>query len=809
MMSNKPNQINADILKALSPEEQKVAMEILRQFAADGSSDLLNSLKYEDFEEIPVEIDTFLDDPKYLGQGIWETDPVTHEKRDTLFPYWRNVLHKLFPDNLTTAYNTLILTGCLAYDTPIPLLNGEVVPIGKLAERESIDEYVYSYNVDTNSYVPGHLIAAFSTGVKPVYKIVLDNGTEIKATSNHKFMTRDKHWKSIDSGLAVGDSLMPFNRARVQEKNSQDRAANKIIKITFFGYEEVFDLTVEKYHNFAIDNGVIVHNSIGLGKAETLDSLILCEHGYKRMGDLLLSDKVFGEDGKLHNILGIFPQGVRPVYRITFTDNTSVDCDENHLWTVCDITRQKWRTMDTKALSQSNLTNSSGYHGHKYKIPITKPVEFEHKPVQIPPYVLGVLIGDGSLSKGNVQFASSDDEIVTTVISEIGQDYTVHKVKEKYSYSIVVNSTNTVSYSAIIKQLNLRTTADNKHIPNEYLYSDVDTRIALLQGLMDTDGHITKDGALIEYTTVSPKLKDDFVFLVQSLGGICHIRTKHPFYKDADGNRHYGKQCFNIGIKLPKNICPFRLTRKVNRLNKRALEPFRYIKSIERIADAECQCIYIDNPTHLYLTNDCIVTHNTFCGVIAQLYLLYRLLCLKDPYAYYGMQPIDKISISMLNVTLEAAHGVGWQKIQALIQSSPWFLDHGHVNASRTEPTWQPNKNIELIYGSSNRHIVGRALFCLDGDTEIVTENGTEKLKNLVLVDKQIKVLSIDNSNNLVLSDCCTVQPTIKTDEEYQIELEDGSIIKCTPEHRFLLTTGEYKATKDLTEADEIAEAKC
>ena len=68
------------------------------------------------------------------------------------------------------------------------------------------------------------------------------------------------------------------------------------------------------------------------------------------------------------------------------------------------------------------------------------------------------------------------------------------------------------------------------------------------------------------------------------------------------------------------------------------------------------------------------------------LYLLYRMLCLKDPYAYYGMMPSDKISFSMLNITLETAQGVGWDKIQQLLQGSPWFMSHGNLNASRTNP---------------------------------------------------------------------------------------------------------------------------
>lgn len=125
--------------------------------------------------------------------------------------------------------------------------------------------------------------------------------------------------------------------------------------------------------------------------------------------------------------------------------------------------------------------------------------------------------------------------------------------------------------------------------------------------------------------------------------------------------------------------------------------------------------LFPDNLTTAYNTlilTGAIGIGKSFVGVIAMLYLLYRMLCLKDPYGYFGMQPIDKITFSMLNITLDAAQGVAWDKAQQMIQSSSWFMDHGAVNASRSNPMWQPGKHIELIFGSQNRHVVGRALFC-------------------------------------------------------------------------------------------------
>lgn len=217
--------------------------------------------------------------------------------------------------------------------------------------------------------------------------------------------------------------------------------------------------------------------------------------------------------------------------------------------------------------------------------------------------------------------------------------------------------------------------------------------------------------------------------------------------------------------------------------------------------------IFPDNLTTRYNTivlTGSIGLGKSFIAIICQLYLLYRMMCLKDPYQYYSMQPIDKITFSMLNVTLEAAQGVGWDKMQNLLQSSEWFMEHGNMNASRVNPQWMPPKGIELVFGSSNRHVVGRALFCLDGDTVIATTEGDKKLVDLV--DKTINVISVNSEGDKIISDACTVKPTLQTDLEYQIELEDGSSISCTPNHRFLLKNGTYKEAQYLTDTDELAD---
>lgn len=119
----------------------------------------------------------------------------------------------------------------------------------------------------------------------------------------------------------------------------------------------------------------------------------------------------------------------------------------------------------------------------------------------------------------------------------------------------------------------------------------------------------------------------------------------------------------------------------------------------------------------------------SFVAVLCMLYELYRMLCLKDPYVFYGLQPIDKITFAVMNITLDASKGVAWDKMQQLLQSSEWFLSKGAVRGD-INVEWSPSKNIELIAGSLSRHIIGRAVFsCFFDEVSFQPHQDVEKQK--------------------------------------------------------------------------------
>lgn len=194
------------------------------------------------------------------------------------------------------------------------------------------------------------------------------------------------------------------------------------------------------------------------------------------------------------------------------------------------------------------------------------------------------------------------------------------------------------------------------------------------------------------------------------------------------------------------------------------------------------------------------------CGAVGA-YLLYRVLCMKNPLEFYHLKPTEKICFAFMNIKLALAEEIAISKFQKTLQMSPWFMARGTMTQKNNQPYWVPPEPVSIIIGSQSDDVIGKPIFfCLDGETQIYTDTGYFKISELV--DKEIRVPTINNDGNIELSDVCTVKVTGEFTEEYEIELEDGSIIKCTPNHRFMLKDGTYREAQYLTENDELADVK-
>lgn len=362
----------------------------------------------------------------------------------------------------------------------------------------------------------------------------------------------------------------------------------------------------------------------GCGKAQPLDSLILSENGFKLMKDVKINDKIYSQSGNLTNVIGIYPQGIKDIYGITFNDDSYTECCNEHLWLVKSILdRNAKRNFKIKQLK--DIKNDI-FIGNKknYSIPIANPIKFNKKNIEIHPYILGILLGDGCFTAGNIRLTNFDSEIIDYINQYLPDNYILNKLSP-IEYSIVMkNKLRYEGFNYLISTYNLlNVKSENKFIPNDYLINNIENRINLLQGLMDSDGTIDKLGKTFSFSTSSKKLINDFRFLIESLGGTVNkLRIKKGKYKKNDSYIEC-KESYTYSFRLPDNIIPFKLKRKINLIKKKMKYfPIRYIKDIKYVGKKEAQCIMVDDESHTYLTNNLIVTHNTYISVAYALSLL-------------------------------------------------------------------------------------------------------------------------------------------------------------------------------------------
>ncbi|EHK57736.1 PLxRFG domain-containing protein [Allomesorhizobium alhagi] len=376
-------------------------------------------------------------------------------------------------------------------------------------------------------------------------------------------------------------------------------------------------------------------HEVGTGKAQPLDAKILTPSGWKRMGDIQVGDQVVTQSGQPTTVEAVFPQGEKEIFRVVFSDGSSTECCDEHLW-LTQTYRERNQAINAKragkdwgcakpkvrSLAEIRETLVSPHLAAKnHSIPIVGPVQLTSRPVPLDPYLMGVLLGDGGMSHRSATITNMDEEIVQGLVlpenvelrrqESAGRCPTWALRMKKLSGFGASRKPNPAVVA--LEQLGLMGKgAKDKFIPENYLFNDIEARIALLQGLMDTDGSALQGGYSVYYYTVSDRLADDVVALVQSLGGTVSRTTKTPKYRH-NGEARDGALAHILCIKLPPQINPFRLERKAALVKpKEKYRPVRYIVDIQPVGRKPAQCIRVSDSSHLYVTDDFVVTHNTF-----------------------------------------------------------------------------------------------------------------------------------------------------------------------------------------------------
>ena len=359
--------------------------------------------------------------------------------------------------------------------------------------------------------------------------------------------------------------------------------------------------------------GIMLLGVQGSGKAMPLYTKVLMEDKtFKELGSIEVGDVVRTPNGKTAKIINIFEHKNKNNFRITFADGRAAECCDEHLWKIYNKNFKSqsnpdgWKVVETKEITRLLEQKDDT---RRFYIPLLIDSQ-DAIELPIDSYVLGVLLGDGSF-RYNVQFSSNDQEIVDKVSSRLTSGYHIHSYN---THSVrehrIARNENDGHSTNIYKQELIKMglwglISKEKFIPEYYFTAPLYQKISLLQGLIDTDG--STDSSL-SISTSSKRLAKDIQRLIWSIGGICTISNR---ITTCEG-KEFPSFRVNIRYRDPKELV--HLTRKKDKLS----NDYQYsdlkleIESIEYVGKEDMRCIMLNDEEHLYVTDNYIVTHNTF-----------------------------------------------------------------------------------------------------------------------------------------------------------------------------------------------------
>lgn len=355
----------------------------------------------------------------------------------------------------------------------------------------------------------------------------------------------------------------------------------------------------------------------GNGKAISLDEMIPTPDGWKRFGDIRPGDYVFHQSGKPVRVIAETPVvSDQPCYEMEFSCGGRVVVNAEHLWNTAALRNGEpkgpkpadaprtgdYTVKTTRKIAETLLcgpsTSKHPQAKYNHRVDVAAPLELPERPLPAPPYTFGVWLGDGDSDCARITMHHDDFPEVESGVLEDG--FRCSSQKQRYRSGLLGFG------------LYLRATGafKNKHIPEEYLRASYTQRLALLQGVMDTDGYIDKGGRC-ELTQCNERLAMDCVALIRTLGLKPMWTETAATLKGKEVGRRW-----RITFTAYSDQPVFRLKRKYERQKERPktrpISLGRMVTACRPVDPVPVKCITIDHPDGMFLIGENLIpTHNS------------------------------------------------------------------------------------------------------------------------------------------------------------------------------------------------------
>lgn len=490
-----------------------------------------------------------------------------------------------------------------------PLISHDIISLKKLDDLSTIDVV----EDEISNIIK---ILKSKVEIRQLFKIKKFLSDQLESNEQSDTIFNQLNDMIIQMGNEQGDqmeSLSKILHKAIPDPKNPPRITSKLLGVPT-GLDSLDKIT-KGYEKKHIN---IIAARTSSGKALSLDSKLLTQNGFIKMSQIKVADLICGSDGHFYPVTGVYPQGYKKCYNVIFNDKTRVCCTDDHLWLTQNRNERRYKLpASIKKLSEIKkeiiCNGKNKYKNHT--IEYVSPIDFNQE-VILDPYLLGILIGDGNFTKNIIIFNSEKDiiKLVKQLLPHEDCLTTISSKNRSISYRIKrkIWTSEASETSTIIKNLNLYGCRSyEKFIPKNYLFSSIDNRIDLLQGLIDSDGYVTPNSSSIEYSTTSKKLMRDIIFLVRSLGGRATCTQRDGVY--VKQGKHINTRInYRITISFPNGlVIPINSKKHLKKFVYKGRTTKKSIIDIEDAGMKECQCISVDSPDNLFITDGFNLTHNT------------------------------------------------------------------------------------------------------------------------------------------------------------------------------------------------------
>lgn len=426
--------------------------------------------------------------------------------------------------------------------------------------------------------------------------------------------------------LKIGEMFKPPERLTVSE------AAEKYVYLNTPGayvgpwQNSTVPYMVEPTDTFVSRsyNGMVFVGPAQTGKALAIDTPIATPDGWTTMGDLQVGDTIFSETGE--PCMVVFATEVmhdHRCYDVVFEDGTRITADAEHRWCVRDDKKEGAYIVTTTEAMAPNVRYGKRLHRNRYAIDVAGALKTDDRDLPIDPYLLGVWLGDGG-AYGNRLYLNTADSLEIVNRLRKNPEYTFevqHNQKSENCVTVVIQPA--IKFNKLLSDLHLLRTPEDKtaikEIPAEYFRGSFEQRLALMQGLMDTDGTCSKTTGACSFTTIYEKFANDMRELVASLGLKSKVSSYHPTYHYL-GEKRTAQLTHDVVFFAYDDLPVFHLFRKYDlqpsltngKKRRPSYTKSRRIVEIIPVKSVPVRCIQVDSPSHLFLAGKMLIpTHNT------------------------------------------------------------------------------------------------------------------------------------------------------------------------------------------------------